>query len=141
MIRKIMKRIWDIRWVIIISFAMISSVITTIQNFISKNYDAGFYNLMIVLLFVLAVLLMWSRAESEKLIDLQDEIIDSQDTIIKQNEKLIELRDDLIAKQSKWINQVTKITKESTQKDKTNKETAEKCVDKSLVYQQSKRYL
>lgn len=118
MIRKIMKRIWDIRWVIIISFAMISSVITTIQNFISKNYDAGFYNLMIVLLFVLAVLLMWSRAESEKLIDLQDEIIDSQDEIIKQNEKLI-------AKQSKLINEVTKVLKESTQKGKTNKKTAE----------------
>ncbi|KAF0441875.1 hypothetical protein GBO92_06855 [Pediococcus pentosaceus] len=76
---------------------------------------------MIVLLFIEVLLLLLSRADTEKLIDLQDEIIDSQDTIIKQNEKSIELRDDLIAKQSKWINQVTKIAKESTQKDKTSR--------------------
>lgn len=125
MIRKIMKGIWDIRWVIIISFAMISFVITTIQDFMSKNYDAGFDNLMIVLLFVSVVLLMLSRAESEKIIKIQDDVINSQDKIIKQNEKSIELRDEIIDKKSKWIEEVTKIVKESTQKGKTNKKPAE----------------
>jgi hypothetical protein len=104
---------------------MISFIASTIQDFISKDYDSGFNNLMIVLLFIEVFLLLWSRADAEKLIDLQDEIIDSQDTVIKQNEKSIELQDDLIAKQSKWINQVTKIAKESTQKDKTSRKPAE----------------
>jgi hypothetical protein len=125
MIKKVLKGIWDIRWVIITLFMMISFISSTIQNFISKDYDSGFNNLMIVLLFIEVILLLWSRADAEKLIDLQDEIIDSQDTIIKQNEKSIELQDDLIAKQSKWINQVTKITKKSTQKDKNSRESAE----------------
>lgn len=91
------------------------------QDFISKDYDSGFNNLMIVLLFVEVILLLWSRADAEKLIDIQDEIIDSQDTIIKQNEKSIELQDELIAKQSNWIEKVIKIAKESTQKDKTSR--------------------
>lgn len=113
MIKRILKGMWDIRWVIIILFIMISFITSTIQDFISKDYDSGFNNLMIVLLFIEILLLLWSRADAEKLIDLQDEIIDSQDTVIKQNEKLI-------AKQSKWINEVTKIVKESTQKNKNS---------------------
>lgn len=122
MSRRVLKEIWDIRWPIIMLFIMISfiasTIASTIQDFISKDYGSGFNNLMIVLLFIEVLLLLWSRADAEKLIDLQDEIIDSQDTIIKQNEKSIELRDEIIDKQSKWINQVTKIAKESTQKDK-----------------------
>lgn len=114
MIKRILKGIWDIRWTIITLFMVISFISSTIQDFISKDYDSGFNNLMIVLLFIEVLLLLWSRADAEKLIDLQDEIIDSQDTTIKQNEKSIELQDELIAKQSKWINEVTKIVKEST---------------------------
>lgn len=129
MIKRILKGIWDIRWPIIMLFIMISFIASTIQDFISKDYDSGFNNLMIVLLFIEVILLLWSRADAEKLIDLQDEIINSQDTVIKQNEKSIELQDEIIAKQSKWINQVTKIVKESTQKDKTNKESAEDLED------------
>jgi hypothetical protein len=87
---------------------MISFIASTIQDFISKDYDSGFNNLMIVLMTIGVLLLLWSRAHAEKLINLQDKII---------------------AKQSKWINQVTKIVKESTQKDKTNKESAEKLED------------
>lgn len=128
--KRILKGIWDIRWVIIILFMMISFISSTIQDFISKDYDSGFNNLMIVLLFIEVFLLLWSRADAEKLIDLQDEIIDSQDTVIKQNEKSIELQDELIAKQSKWINQVTKIAKESTQEDKTSRNPSEKLEDK-----------
>lgn len=131
MIKRILKGIWDIRWVIIMLFMMISFISSTIQDFISKDYDSGFNNLMIVLLFIEVFLLLWSRADAEKLIDLQDEIIGSQDTVIKQNEKSIELQDEIIDKQSKWINQVTKIVKESTQEDKTSRKPAEKCVDKS----------
>lgn len=118
MIKRILKVIWDIRWIIFALFMMISFITSTIQDFISKDYDSGFNNLMIVLLFIEVLLLLWSRAEAEKLID-------SQDKIIKQNEKSIELRDEIIDKQSKWINQVTKIAKESTQKDKTSKKPAE----------------
>lgn len=129
MIKRILKGIWDIRWPIIMLFIMISFITSTIEDFISKDYDSGFNNLMIVLLLIEVFLLLWSRADAEKLIDLQDEIIDSQDTVIKQNEKSIELQDDLIAKQSKWINQVTKIAKESTQKDKTSRKPAEKLED------------
>ncbi|WP_132981287.1 hypothetical protein [Pediococcus pentosaceus] len=130
MIKRILKGIWDIRCSIIMLFIMISFIASTIQDFISKDYDSGFNNLMIVLLFIEVLLLLWSRADTEKLIDLQDEIIDSQDKIIKQNEKSIELQDEIIDKQSKWINQVTKIVKESTQKDKPNRESAEKLEDK-----------
>lgn len=129
MIKRILKGIWDIRWPIIMLFIMISFITSTIEDFISKDYDSGFNNLMIVLLLIEVFLLLWSRADAEKLIDLQDEIIDSQDTVIKQNEKSIESQDDLIAKQSKWINQVTKIAKESTQKDKTSRKPAEKSED------------
>lgn len=121
MSKRILKGIWDIRWPIIMLFIMISFIASTIQDFINKDYDSGFNNLMIVLLFIEVFLLLWSRADAEKLIDLQDEIIDSQDTVIKQNEKSIELQDEIIDKQSKWINQVTKIAKESTQKDKNNR--------------------
>ncbi|MCV3330067.1 hypothetical protein [Pediococcus pentosaceus] len=120
-IKRILKGIWDIRWTIITLFMIISFISSTIQDFISKDYDSGFNNLMIVLLFIEVLLLLWSRADAEKLIDLQDEIIDSQDTIIKQNEKSIELQDELIAKQSNWIEKVIKIAKESTQKDKTSR--------------------
>lgn len=95
---------------------IISFISSTIQDFISKDYDSGFNNLMIVLLFIEVLLLLWSRADAEKLIDLQDEIIDSQDTTIKQNEKSIELQDEIIDKQSKWINQVTKTVKEPAEK-------------------------
>lgn len=129
MIKRILKGIWDIRWPIIMLFIMISFIASTIQDFISKDYDSGFNNLMIVLLFIEVILLLWSRADAEKLIDLQDEIIDSQDTVIKQNEKSIELQDEIIDKQSKWINQVTKTAKESTQKDKTSRKPAEKLED------------
>lgn len=108
MIKRILKGIWNIRWTIITLFMVISFISSTIQAFISKDYDSGFNNLMIVLLFIEVILLLWSRADAEKLIDLQDEIID---------------------KQSKWINQVTKIAKESTQEDKTNRESAEKLED------------
>ncbi|KAF5440732.1 hypothetical protein HFC69_00300 [Pediococcus sp. EKM202D] len=104
MIKKVLKGIWDIRWVIIILFMMISFITSTIQDFISKDYDSGFNNLMIVLLTIDVLLLSWSRAKAEKLINLQDEIINSQD--------------DLIAKQSKWINQVTKSAKESDEEVK-----------------------
>lgn len=130
MTKKVLKGIWDIRWVIIILFIMISFIASTIQDFINKDYDSGFNNLMIVLLFIEVFLLLWSRADAEKLIDLQDEIIDSQDTVIKQNEKSIELQDEIIDKQSKWINQVTKIAKESTQEDKTSRNPSEKLEDK-----------
>lgn len=116
MIKKVLKGIWDIRWVIITLFTLIAFLTSTIQDFISKDYNSGFGNLMIVLLLIDIILLLWSRADAEKLIDLQDEIIDSQDTTIKQNEKSIELQDELIAKQSKWINEVTKIAKESAKK-------------------------
>lgn len=111
MTKKVLKGIWDIRWVIIILFMMISFIASSIQDFISKDYDSGFNNLMIVLLLIQVILLFWSRADAEKLINLQDEIIDSQDEIIKQDEKLIKLRDEIIDKQSKWI------AKESTQKE------------------------
>lgn len=121
MIKRILKGIWDIRWVIITLFMMISFISSTIQDFISKDYDSGFNNLMIVLLFIEVFLLLWSRAEAEKLIDLKDEIIDSQDKIIKQNEKSIELRDEIIDKKSKWIEEVTKIVEESVQKDKASR--------------------
>lgn len=90
---------------------IISFISSTIQDFISKDYDSSFNNLMIVLLFIAVLLLLWSLADAEKLID-------SQDMIIKQ-------QDEIIDKQSKWINQVIKIVKENTQKDKINKETAE----------------
>lgn len=123
MIKRILKGIWDIRWTIITLFMVISFISSTIQDFISKDYDSGFNNLMIVLLFIEVILLLWSRADAEKLINLQDEIIDSQDEIIKQDEKLIKLRDEIIDKQSKWI------AKESTQKGKTNKKPAEKLED------------
>jgi competence protein ComGC len=116
MIKKVLKEIWNIRWVIITLFMMISFIASTIQDFISKDYDSGFNNLMIVLLIIDVLLLLWSRAEAENLIDIQNEVIDSQDKLIKQNEKSIALRDDLIAKQSKWINQVTKSAKESAEK-------------------------
>lgn len=129
MIKRILKGIWDIRWVIITLFMMISFISSTIQDFISKDYNSGFNNLMIVLLIIDVLLLSLSRADAEKLINLQDEIINSQDKIIKQNEKSIALQGDLIAKQSKWINQVTKIVKESTQKDKNSRESAEKLED------------
>lgn len=115
MIKRILKGIWDIRWVIITLFILISFIASTIQDFISKDYDSGFNNIMIVLLLIQVILLFWYRVDAEKLINLQDEIIDSQDEIIKQNEKIIKLRDDLIAKQS------TKIAKESTQEDKTSR--------------------
>lgn len=120
-LKKLAKIIWKYRWEIFALFMIISFIASTIQDFISKDYDSGFNNLMIVLLFIEVLLLLWSRADAEKLIDLQDEIIDSQDTVIKQNEKSIELQDEIIDKQSKWINQVTKIAKESTQKDKNNR--------------------
>lgn len=129
MSKRVLKGIWDIRWVIITLFMIISFIASTIQDFISKDYDSGFNNLMIVLLFIEVILLLWSRADAEKLIDLQDEIINSQDSIIKQNEKSIELQDEIIDKQSKWINQVTKIAKESTQKDKTSRKPAGKLED------------
>lgn len=116
MIKKVLKGIWDIRWVIIILFMMISFIASTIQDFISKDYDSGFNNLMIFLLFIEMILLLWSLTETEKLIDIQNKVINSQDKIIKQNEKSIALRGDLITKQSKWINQVTKIVKESAEK-------------------------
>lgn len=129
-LKKLAKIIWKYRWPIIMLFIMISFIASTIQDFINKDYDSGFNNLMIVLLFIEVFWLLWSRADAEKLINLQDEIIDSQNTVIKQNEKSIELQDDLIAKQSKWINQVTKIVKESTQEDKTSRNPAEKLEDK-----------
>lgn len=129
MIKMILKGIWDIRWPIIMLFIMISFIASTIQDFISKDYDSGFNNLMIVLLFIEVILLLWSRADAEKLIDLQDGIIDSQDTVIKQNEKSIELQDEIIDKQAKWINQVTKSAKESTQEDKTSRKSAEQLED------------
>lgn len=129
MSKRVLKGIWDIRWPIITLFMIISFIASTIQDFISKDYDSGFNNLMIVLLLIEVFLLLWSRADTEKLIDLQDEIIDSQDKIIKQNEKLIELQDEIIDKQSKWINQVTKSAKESTQEDKTCRKPAEKVED------------
>ncbi|MEE6729824.1 hypothetical protein PS421_09075 [Pediococcus pentosaceus] len=105
MIKKVLKEIWNIRWVIITLFTLISFITSTIQDFINKDYDSGFGNLMIVLLIIDIFLLLWSRAKAEKLINLQDEII---------------------AKQSKLINQVIKVVKENTKKDKTNKESAEK---------------
>ena len=105
MIKKVLKEIWNIRWVIITLFTLILFITSTIQDFINKDYDSGFGNLMIVLLIIDIFLLLWSRAKAEKLINLQDEII---------------------AKQSKLINQVTKVAKENTKKDKTNKESAEK---------------
>lgn len=108
-LKKLAKIIWKYRWEIFALFMIISFIASAIQDFISKDYDSGFNNLMIVLLFIEVILLLWFRAESEKTIKIQDEIIDSQDEIIKQNKKLI-------AKQSKWINEVTKIVKESTQK-------------------------
>ena len=101
MSRRVLKEIWDIRWPIIMLFIMISFIASTIQDFISKDYDSGFNNLLIVLLFIEVILLLWSRADAEKLIDLQNEII-------KQNEKIID-------KQSKWINQVAKIAKQSAE--------------------------
>jgi len=116
MIKKVLKGIWDIRWVIIILFMMISFIASTIQDFISKDYDSGFNNLMIVLLFIDVLLLSWSRAKAEKLINLQDEIINSQDKIIKQNEKSVALQDEIIADQSRRINQVTKNANESAGK-------------------------
>lgn len=84
MIKRVLKEIWDIRWPIIMLFIMISFIASTIQDFISKDYDSGFNNLMIVLLFIEILLLLWSRADAEKLIDLQNEIIDSQDTTINE---------------------------------------------------------
>lgn len=129
MSKKVLKGIWDIRWVIIILFMMISFIASTIQDFISKDYNSGFNNLMIVLLIIDVLLLSLSCADAEKLINVQDEIINSQDKIIKQNEKSIALQGDLIAKQSKWINQVTKTVKESMQKNKPNRESAEKLED------------
>lgn len=49
--------------------------------------------------------------------------------MVTDQDKLIDSKNELIAKQSNWIEKVIKIVEESTQKDKTNKETAEKCVD------------
>lgn len=115
-LKKIVKTIWEYKWVIFILFAIFSSIVSTIQDFISKDYDSGFNNLLISLLLIEMILLLWSRAETEKLIDIQNEVIDSQDKLIKQNEKSIELRDEIIAKKSKWINQVTKIVKETAEK-------------------------
>ncbi|MEE6680363.1 hypothetical protein [Pediococcus pentosaceus] len=95
MIKKVLKGIWGIRWVIIILFMMISFIASTIKDFISKDYDSGFNNLMIVLLTIDVLLLSWSRAKAEKLINLQNEII---------------------ADQSRRINQVTESAKESAEK-------------------------
>ena len=114
--KKIVKTIWEYKWMILIFFAIFSSMVSSMQGFINKDYDSGFNNLMIFLLFIEMILLLWSRAEAEKLINLQDEIITSQDKIIKQNKESIKLQGDLITKQSKWINQVTKIIKESAKK-------------------------
>ncbi|MDV2912203.1 hypothetical protein R0H03_10210 [Pediococcus acidilactici] len=115
-LKKIVKTIWEYKWVILISFAIFSSIVSTIQGFISKDYESGFNNLMIFLLFIEMILLLWSRAEAEKLIDIQNEVIDSQDKLIKQNEKSIELRDEIIAKKSKWIEEVKKIIEENSRK-------------------------
>lgn len=116
MIKKVLKGIWDIRWVIITLFTLIAFLTSTIQDFISKDYNSGFGNLMIVLLLIDIILLLWSRAEAGKLINLQDEIINSQDKIIKQNEKSLSLQDEIISDQSKKINLVTKSAKESAKK-------------------------
>ncbi|MEF7475251.1 hypothetical protein ACYJ1T_06855 [Pediococcus pentosaceus] len=89
MIKRVLNGIWDIRWVIIALFIMISFIASTIQDFVNKDYDSGFNNLMIVLLLIQVILLLWFRADAEKLINIQDEIIDLQDEVIKQNEKLI----------------------------------------------------
>ncbi len=115
-LKKIVKTIWEYKWVILILFAIFLSIVSTIQGFISKDYDSGFNNLMIFLLFIEMILLLWSRAEAEKLIDIQNEVIDSQDKLIKQNEKSIALRDEIIAKKSKWIEEVKKIIEENSRK-------------------------
>ena len=128
-LKKIAKTIWEYTWLILTLLAIFSAIVSSIQGFINKNYDSGFDNLMIFLLFIEIILLLWSRAKAEKLIDIQNKVIDSQNKLIKQNEKSIALRGDLITKQSKWISQVIKIVKENSQKDKTNKETAEKSED------------
>lgn len=115
-LKNTVKTIWEYKWVIFILFAIFSSIVSTIQDFISKDYDSGFNNLLISLLLIEMILLLWSRAETEKLIDIQNEVIDSQDKLIKQNEKSIELRDEIIAKKSKWIEEVKKIIEENQQK-------------------------
>lgn len=106
--KKIVKTIWEYKWVILILFAIFSSIVSSIQGFISKDYDSGFNNLMISLLLIEMILLLWSRAETEKLIVIQNELIDSQDKLLKQREKSIALRDEIIAKKSKWIKEVKK---------------------------------
>lgn len=95
-------------WKIILVVFFISYIVSTVEAIIDKNYDLAIDNTII--------------ANSAVLVLLQSKTIKNKDDKIR-------MQDDLIAKQSKWINQVTKIVEESTQKDKTNKETAEELED------------
>lgn len=100
-LKKSVKAIWKYRRKIVLVAFVNSYIVSTVEAIIDKNYDLAVDKTIIIISTVLILL----------------------------QSKTIKNKDDLIAKQSKWINQVAKSAKESTQKDKTNKETAEKLED------------
>lgn len=99
-LKKSAKAIWKYGWKIVLVVFFISYIVSTVEAIIDKNYDLAIDNTII--------------ANSAVLVLLQSKTIKNKDDKIR-------MQDDLIAKQSKWINQVTKIVKESTQKDKTSR--------------------
>lgn len=107
-LKKSAKAILKYGWKIVLVVFFISYIVSTVEAIIDKNYDSVIDNTII--------------ANSTVLILFQSKKIKNKDEIIQ-------MQDDLIAKQSKWINQVTKIAKESTQKDKTSRKPAEKLED------------
>lgn len=46
-LKNIVRTIWEYKWVIFILFAIFSSIVSTIQDFVGKDYDSGFNNLLI----------------------------------------------------------------------------------------------
>lgn len=107
-LKKSAKVILKYGWKIVLVVFFISYIVSTVEAIIDKNYDLAIDNTII--------------ANSAVLVLLQSKTIKNKDDKIR-------MQDDLIAKQSKWINQVTKIVKESTQEDKTSRKPAEKLED------------
>lgn len=107
-LKKLAKIIWKYRWKAFVVLTTIANIASTIEQIIDKKYELAFTQGAFTFTFIVALF-------QSKLVTDQDKLIDS--------------KNELIAKQSNWIEKVIKIVEESTQKDKTNKETAEKCVD------------
>jgi hypothetical protein len=109
-LKKSAKAIWKYRWEIFAIFYTIANIASTIEQIIDKKYELAFMQGLFTFAMVITLV---------------------QRKVINDQGKLIDNKNELIAKQSNWIEKVTKIVEESTQKDKTSRESAEKCVDKS----------